>query len=64
MVLSKQAPRAWFEKFRLALGFISTKSDQSLFVNITPYCFTHILVYVDDILLTRNCEHFIQQVVT
>lgn len=35
----KQAPRVWFEKLRhalVALGFTSTKSDQSLFVNITP----------------------------
>ena len=35
----KQAPRAWFEKLHQTLGtlgFSSTKSNQSLFINITP----------------------------
>lgn len=35
----KQAPSAWFEKLHhalLQLGFHSTKSDQSLFIQVTP----------------------------
>lgn len=58
----KQAPRAWIEKLHhalVALGFTSTKFDQSLFVNITPHTSTYKLVYVDDILLTRNSESFL-----
>ncbi|RVW44415.1 Retrovirus-related Pol polyprotein from transposon RE1 [Vitis vinifera] len=63
----KQAPRAWFEKLHQALGilgFSSTKSDQSLFINITPTHSTYILVYVDDILITGNNDQFVQHVIT
>lgn len=63
----KQGPRAWFEKLHNALvsfGFASTKFDQFLFVNITPYCSTYVLVHVNDILLIESSELFIQQVVT
>ena len=50
----KQAPRAWFEKLHQALlsfGFVSAKSDQSLFLRFTPSHITYVLVYVDDILV-------------
>lgn len=53
----KQAPRAWFEKLHGALhsfGFSSAKSDQSLFVRITPSHCMYLLVYVDDILITGS----------
>ena len=39
----KQTPRSLFEKLRqviVDLGFTSTKSYQSLFVNVTPQCST------------------------
>ena len=58
----KQVPRAWFEKLHQALGtlgFSSTKSDQSLFIKITPTYSTYILVYVDDILITDNNDRFV-----
>ena len=63
----KQAPRAWFEKLYDALisfGFVSTKSDQSLFVRITPQSTLFVLVYVDDILLTGNDVRAIQGLIT
>ena len=50
----KQAPRAWFEKLHRALlsfGFVSAKSDQSLFLRFTLSHITYVLVYVDDILV-------------
>ncbi|RVW43373.1 Retrovirus-related Pol polyprotein from transposon RE1 [Vitis vinifera] len=53
----KQAPRAWFEKLHQALlsfGFVSAKSDQSLFLRFTPSHITYVLVYVDDILVTGS----------
>lgn len=53
----KQAPRAWFEKLcgaLLSFGFISAKSDQSLFIKITPLHQICLLVYVDDILITGS----------
>ena len=50
----KQAPRAWFEKLHqvlLSFGFVSAKSDQSLFLRFTLSHITYFLVYVDDILI-------------
>ena len=55
----KQAPRAWFDKLRatpIQWGFGNSKSDTSLSIfnsNGKTIC---LLVYVDDILLTRNDE--------
>ena len=51
----KQAPRAWFEKLRnvLTFGFISARSNQSLFIQFTTIHNIFVLVYVDDILVTR-----------
>lgn len=53
----KQAPCAQFEKLTIALisfGFISTKSDKSLFIRFTSSYVTYLLVYPDDIILTRS----------
>ncbi|RVX16118.1 Retrovirus-related Pol polyprotein from transposon RE2 [Vitis vinifera] len=53
----KQAPRAWFERLHKALlqsGFVSSKTDQSLFFRITSTHTTYILVYVGDILITGS----------
>ena len=53
----KQAPRAWFEKLQLALvnlGFISSKSDHSLFFQVTSTHSMFVLIYVDDILVTGS----------
>ena len=52
----KQAPRVWFEKLRnvlLTFGFISARSNQSLFIQFTTIHKIFVLVYVDDILVTR-----------
>lgn len=57
----KQAPCAWFEKLYTALlqlGFVSSKSNQSLFLIFTPQHTAFILVYVDDILITRLNQCF------
>lgn len=53
----KQAPRAWFNKLAttlIALGFQESKVDYSLFVYHCSDIHIFLLVYVDDIILTRN----------
>lgn len=53
----KQAPRAWFKKFRstlLHLSFVQSQYDSSLFLCKTPTSLVLLLVYVDDIVITGN----------
>jgi hypothetical protein len=53
----KQAPRAWFSRLsdRLSeLGFLSSRSDPSLFIRRTSPETTFVLIYVDDILITST----------
>ncbi|RVW48987.1 Retrovirus-related Pol polyprotein from transposon TNT 1-94 [Vitis vinifera] len=61
-----QAPRAWFQKLRIALldyGFQSSRADTSLFIFHTASDILILLVYVDDILVTGSSptlvSHFI-----
>jgi hypothetical protein len=56
----KQAPRAWFSRLSdrlLELGFISSRSDPSLFILHTPQETSFVLIYVDDILITSSLPH-------
>lgn len=60
----KQAPRAWystFSAFLLQHGFINSRCDSSLFVYKHASVLTILLVYVDDIVLTGNSTHHIDQ---
>lgn len=53
----KQAPRAWFSKLStrlLNLGFVSSKSDSTLFILKAPRVWLFALIYVDDIILTGS----------
>ncbi|XP_019057527.1 PREDICTED: uncharacterized protein LOC109116485 [Tarenaya hassleriana] len=53
----KQAPRAWYKElcsFFLATGFINALSDTSLFILLHGDTSIYLLVYVDDIIITRN----------
>ena len=64
----KQAPRAWFDKLKATLlrfQFRSSKCDPSLFVYTdSKNTVIYMLVYVDDIIVTRNNPIFIKSVVT
>jgi len=63
----KQAPRAWFHKLSTtlnSLGFHSTKSDTSLFVNFYSTYTIFILIYVDDIIITGSSLVVIQQLIS
>ncbi|GJV85459.1 ribonuclease H-like domain-containing protein [Tanacetum coccineum] len=53
----KQAPRQWNAKLTKALiehGFVQSKFDYSLFTKTSDNVFIDLLVYVDDIVITRN----------
>jgi Reverse transcriptase (RNA-dependent DNA polymerase) len=61
----KQSPRAWYGKlssYLISCGFITSKVDSSLFVNLDKYDTTIILVYMDDIIIMRNNLEKIRQV--
>ncbi|XP_048494706.1 uncharacterized mitochondrial protein AtMg00810 isoform X2 [Beta vulgaris subsp. vulgaris] len=60
----KQAPRQWFAKLSSALisfGFVQSHADHSLFIQEKNDNFTAILIYVDDLIITGNNSHDIEQ---
>lgn len=62
----KHAPRALFKKLHGALlyfGFTSAKSDQPLFIKITPQCTIYLLVHVDNMFITGNDSHTITNLI-
>jgi hypothetical protein len=51
----KQAPWAWFSRLSsklIQLGFISSRSDTSLFISHSTDYLMLVLIYVDDIIIT------------
>ena len=53
----KQSPRAWFDKFSnflISFGFMCSFSDPSLFVCVKKSDVIMLLLYVDDMVITRN----------
>lgn len=59
----KQAPRCWFAKLSAALktyGFKQSLSDYSLFTLIKNGTYLQILVYVDNLAISRNSKTAIQ----
>jgi hypothetical protein len=62
----KQAPRTWFLKFTSYLhtfGFVSSKSDTSLFILHTPTTIAYLLLYVDDIIRTANTNSTLHHII-
>ncbi|KAL4017194.1 hypothetical protein IC575_024870 [Cucumis melo] len=52
----KHAPRAWFERFTsylFTLGFVASTADLSLFIRSVGSSLTYLLLYVDDIIVTK-----------
>lgn len=62
----KQAPRAWYESLTtlLSFGFTQSKCDPSLLIYNAQGHHMFLLIYVDDILLTRSSPSLIQSVIT
>ena len=53
----KQSPRAWFDRFRLAMirfGYHQSSADHTLFLRQVAGKMTLLIVYVDDIVLTGD----------
>ena len=53
----REVPWVWFDKLKdslLHLGFVSSKAYQSLFLRFTSTSCIYLLVYMDDIIITRN----------
>ena len=60
----KQAPRAWYGKiaeFLTHSGYLVTSADSSLFVKAKEKKLAIVLVYVDDLIITGDCEEEILQ---
>jgi len=63
----KQAPRAWFSRLSnslLALGFISSKADTSLFIYRQGNLVIYFLIYVDDIIVTGSNTAAVNLIIT
>lgn len=62
----KHAPRAWYSRFAtriLSIGFVSAKSDTSLFIYQHNHDTIYLLLYVDDIVLTTSSDSLLQWVI-
>ena len=62
----KQAPRAWFHRFAThihGLGFKVSLSDSSLFVLTHGTDTAHLLLYVNDIVLTDSSSALLRRII-
>ncbi|KAH9741041.1 retrovirus-related pol polyprotein from transposon RE2 [Citrus sinensis] len=62
----KQAPRAWYDRLKASLiqwGFVTSKSDTSLFVHHVAGEIIVALIYVDDILITGSNSLLVEKVI-
>lgn len=63
----KQAPQAWnarFASYLSRLGFVTAKSDTSLFVLRQGHHIAYLLLYVDDIVLTGSSQELISGLIS
>ena len=63
----KQAPRAWFDKLKNSLtrfGFYFLKADHSIFMKFLKTSSLFVLIYVDDIIVTRSCQQEVQSFIS
>ena len=58
----KQAPRSWYgriDSFLASMDFTKSKVDPNLYLKVMDYEPDILLLYVDDLLLTRNEKRII-----
>jgi hypothetical protein len=58
----KQAPRAWFQRFAFVVivaGFSASAHDSALFIHVSPYGRTVLLLYVDNMIITGDDPEYI-----
>jgi hypothetical protein len=58
----KQAPQAWFQRFSsvvTVVDFSTSAHDPALFVHVSPYGMTLLLLYVDDMIITGDDPEYI-----
>nr|GEU80885.1 copia protein [Tanacetum cinerariifolium] len=63
----KQAPRAWYHNFTVFIastGFVSSKSDNSLFTYYRGCDTIYLLLYVDDIILTASSAGLVHRIIS
>ena len=56
----KQAPRAWYgriDSFLMSMDFTKSKVGPNLYLNVMDHEPDILLLYVDDLFLTRNEKH-------
>ena len=59
----KQAPRAWYgriDSFLTSMGFSRSKVDPNLYLKVIEDEPVILLLYVDDLFLTRNEKHIVE----
>ncbi|KAL0423114.1 UNVERIFIED_CONTAM: Retrovirus-related Pol polyprotein from transposon RE1 [Sesamum radiatum] len=60
----KHAPKAWYGKiaeFLTHSGYLMTSADSSLFTKAKERKLAIVLVYVDDLIITGDCEEEVLQ---
>ena len=63
----KQAPRAWYDKLKGCLtrwNFFNSKADTSMFIRHDARGIIHVLIYVDDILITEPDSSLLETLIT
>lgn len=58
----RQVPRAWYTKFKnfiVAIGFVCSQSNPSLFIFHGTDSVVFLLLYMDDIILTRSSQSMV-----
>lgn len=61
-----QSPRAWYSRLSshlFDLGLCISLTDPSLFIQSSKTCTTFVLVYMDDLLITRSSSSYISKLI-